>query len=63
MDQCNVANLVTFAFVVNDDLFVLILFSFLFFFNVHKFINVQYVAGTRNNSTMKSCRGKGWYVS
>ena len=29
MDQCNVANLVTFAFVVNDDLFVLI---FVFFF-------------------------------
>ena len=61
MVQCNVANLVTFAFVVNDDLFVLILFSF--FFYVHKFINVKYVAVTRNNSTMKSCRGKGWYVS
>ena len=30
MDQSNVANLVTFAFVVNDDLFVLI-FVFVFF--------------------------------
>ena len=35
MDQCNVANLVTFAFVVNDDLFVLIFVFFFFFFLIY----------------------------